>query len=70
MLKLSKAVFDIAIIMSMFGMLFYVIYNTLLLPEVRFSNATGECVEVINYDDSFQYTCENLPEKYHSITVQ
>jgi hypothetical protein len=43
-------------------------YNT--LPEVRVSNETQECVEVINHDERFDYTCEMLPSKYHHVWVQ
>ena len=40
------------------------------MPDVHVSNATGECVKVINYDQRFDYTCENYPEKYNHVWVQ
>ena len=40
------------------------------LPDVHVSHSTGECVEVINYDERFNYTCENLPEKYNHVWVK
>ena len=39
-------------------------------PDVHVSHSTGECVEVINYDERFNYTCETLPEKYNHIWVK
>lgn len=33
------------------------------LPIVKFSYATGDCVEVESENN--QYNCENLPKKYH-----
>lgn len=61
---------NVIMLVFIIGIIYYGVYHTLMLPEVRFSNVTGECVEVINYDDSFQYTCENYPEKYHHVIVQ
>ena len=40
------------------------------MPDVYVSNSTGECVKVINYDERFDYTCENLPEKYNRVWVK
>lgn len=40
------------------------------MPDVHISHSTGECVEVINYDERFDYTCENYPEKYNHVWVK
>lgn len=40
------------------------------MPDVHVSHSTGECVKVINYDERFDYTCENLPEKYNHVWVK
>ena len=52
------------------GLTLAMIFNTLGMPDVHISHSTGECVEVINYDERFNYTCENLPEKYNHIWVE
>ena len=43
---------------------------SLNLPEVQMSHSTGECVKVINYDESDKYTCDDLPKKYHHVWVK
>lgn len=43
---------------------------SLNLPEVQMSHSTGECVKVINYVESDEYTCDNLPKKYHHVWVK
>lgn len=56
---------------SLLGFGFYM--GTLSLanmPDVHISNTTGECVKVINYDERFDYTCENYPSKYNHVWVQ
>ena len=40
------------------------------MPDVHMSHSSGECVNVINYDDRFDYTCENLPDKYNHVWVE
>lgn len=44
------------------------------IPDVKFSYSTNECVEVQNYPTTFfgtsQYSCENMPKKYHHIWVK
>lgn len=54
-----------------FGLLFVgSLMYSINLPEVQTSHSTGECVKVINYVESDEYTCENLPEKYHHVWVK
>jgi hypothetical protein len=36
---------------------------------VLVSNSTGECVDVFNYREKDQYTCQNLPDRYNHIWV-
>ena len=52
------------------GLTLAMIFNSLGMPDVHISHSTGECVEVINYDERFNYTCENYPEKYNHIWVE
>lgn len=49
---------------------FSVIMNALNTPEVYVSNTTGKCVDVMNYADGDNYTCENMPSKYTHIWVR
>ena len=49
---------------------FYAVSVTANMPDVHVSHSTGECVEVINYDERFDYTCENLPDKYNHVWVE
>ena len=35
------------------------------LPDVYFSYSMNECVKVINYKITDEYTCDDLPTKYH-----
>ena len=52
------------------GIALAMIFNITGMPDVDMSYSTGECVDVINYDERFNYTCENLPEKYNHIWVE
>ena len=69
-----KKIFDytlsILIVCSLIIGLAWVMMSTAAMPDVYVSNSTGECVEVINYDEKFDYTCENLPEKYNHVWVK
>ena len=47
----------------------YVANSALNIPDMHVSNTTGECVKVINYNDT-AYTCENQPAKYNHIWVK
>lgn len=39
------------------------------MPEAHFNWSTKQCVNVINFDERFEYTCETLPEKYTHVWV-
>ena len=39
------------------------------LPDVHMSFDTNTCVEVINYADT-NYSCENMPSKFHHVWVE
>lgn len=52
-----------------FGALAWAINTALKMPDVYFSYSTGECVEVVNYSGT-NYTCENLPVKFHHYWVE
>ena len=69
-----KAVIDYGVSIAIVGGLLFALAvafsGTMSLPEAHFSNATGECVKVINHDQRFNFTCETLPEKYTHVWVQ
>lgn len=43
---------------------------TVGLPDVVSSISKGRCVEVVNHRNDDNYTCDNLPPKYHHIKVR
>lgn len=52
------------------GAFFWGVNRAMSMPDVHFSYATDECVEVINYDSRFDYTCENYPQKFNHVWVE
>ena len=50
--------------------LLLVINSAAALPDVHFSYSTDECVEVVNYKEGHNYTCEDLPTKFYHVWVQ
>ena len=50
----------------MFTGVVYAMVTTAAMPDVYVSYSTGECVKVVNYTDE-QFSCENIPEKFHHI---
>jgi hypothetical protein len=61
----------IAAITALFvGSFGYVINSVSLIPDVYVSHTSGDCVKVVNYDERFEYTCENYPSKYNHIWIQ
>ena len=48
----------------------YVCLGALDMPDVWYSYATGECVQVLNYAEGDNYTCENLPRKFNHVWVK
>ena len=69
-----KKIFDytlsILIVCSLIVGLAWAMTSAAQMPDVHVSHSTGECVKVINYDERFDYTCENLPEKYNHVWVK
>lgn len=69
-----KKIFDytlsILIVCSLIIGLAWAMTSIAQMPDVHVSNSTGECVKVINYDERFDYTCENLPKKYNHVWVK
>jgi hypothetical protein len=49
---------------------FVTLINSITIPDVYVSNSTEECVKVINYDSNDNYSCDNLPSKYHKVWVK
>lgn len=62
---LSIAVFLLAIITVAF-----IVDYISTLPDVHFSYATNQCVEVVNYSSNDNYTCDNLPPKFYHVWVK
>ena len=52
------------------GLATWIVLDAAEMPDVWFSYSTDECVKVINYDERFNYTCENYPSKYNHVWVQ
>jgi len=48
----------------------YALISSAALPDVWYSYSTGECVKVLNYIESDEYSCENLPNKFHHVWVE
>ena len=44
--------------------------TTLDIPEVHVSSLTEECVRVINYTETHDYSCDNLPATYSHVWVK
>jgi hypothetical protein len=69
-----KAIFDYAvsvvIVLGMIIGLAYALTTSLGIPDVHFSHSTGDCVEVINYEEGDNYSCENLPSKFNHVWVK
>jgi len=51
-------------------LLAWILHIGFTIPEVQMSHSTGECVKVINYKESDNYTCENLPSRYNHVWVK
>jgi len=64
-----KALFTLTFAGTMLAGLVYAMSTALAMPDVHFSYATGECVEVVNYTDE-QFTCANYPSKFNHVWVQ
>ena len=62
---------SIAVVLLAF---FLIVDYSSTMPDVLFSNSTGECVGVQNYMavlfENPIYSCENLPTKYNHIWVK
>ena len=56
---------EICFVIAFLTFLIYSLYHAASIPTVHKSYATNGCVKVINYDENFSYTCENMPEVYN-----
>ena len=56
------------LIIAVIYFLMWGIEGVLDMPEVHFSNSTGECVRVLTKDGPGD--CNNLPKKYHHVWVE
>ena len=57
-------------IVSVLVLLMFALRNALDIPDVMISNATGECVKVINYKEGDKYSCTDMPSKYNVVWVK
>ena len=48
----------------------YLMLDAASMPDVWVSYSTGECVQVLNYADGDNYSCENMPSKYNHVWVK
>ena len=64
-----KNVFYGAVFFGLLGLGMYAADSALKMPDVHFSYATNECVEVVNYTDE-QFDCSNYPKKFNHVWVQ
>jgi hypothetical protein len=64
-----KNVFYTAVFVGLLGLGMYAGNEALKMPDVHFSYATNECVEVVNYTDE-QFDCSNYPKKFNHVWVQ
>ena len=62
---LENEMFYGLVVIALLSLGAYMFQNALDMPTVESSNATGECVEVINYAEGDDYDCDNLPERYN-----
>lgn len=62
---LDSGIFYFVVFVGLLSVGGYLFNNALDMPTVESSNATGECVEVINYAKGDDYDCDNLPERYN-----
>jgi|TARA_B110000908_G_scaffold136381_1_gene161586 hypothetical protein len=44
--------------------------NMLMIPDVKVSYTTDQCIGVTNYAEGDAYTCSNLPPKFNHIWVK
>jgi len=61
----DNGIFYLVVFVGLLSIGAYQFNNALDMPTVESSNATGECVEVINYAEGDDYDCDNLPERYN-----
>lgn len=52
------------------GCMCYAFLTAVSLPDVWFSYSTGDCVKVLNYAQSDNYSCENLPKRFYHVWVE
>lgn len=67
---MGERIFIAACLLGISYMFFYAMTNAVSLPDVYFSHATGDCVEVVNYKEGHNYTCENLPTRFYHKWVE
>lgn len=52
------------------GGIAYAFLWAMSLPDVWVSYSTNECVNVINYVEGQNYSCENMPAKFNHVWVE
>jgi len=55
---------------AMCGFGTYAFLTAMELPDVWFSYSTGDCVQVLNYAQGDEYSCENLPKRFYHVWVE
>lgn len=61
---------QIAFVAVLLVFLGYIVTEGLSIPDVKVSYSTDKCVEVINYVEGDNYSCDNMPTKFNHVWVQ
>lgn len=61
---------SLSLVLSFSALMAYAVTSVFTLPDVYVSYSTGYCVNVVNYAEGDDYTCENMPKKFNHVWVQ
>lgn len=67
---MKQVILNILAAIAFIGLVIFVITYWAGMPIVKESYSTAECVEVMNFKEGDNYTCENLPKKYEHMWVE
>ena len=67
---MKKVILTSSVIAALGAGFLYAANAALSIPDVYVSYSTDECVNVVNYREGDDYTCENMPKKFNHVWVQ
>jgi hypothetical protein len=67
---MKQTIFALACFVGLASVFAYAVNVSMSLPDVHFSYATNECVNVVNYMATDNYNCQNLPPRFYHAWVQ